>query len=119
MDLELVNFTQPTETRQFEKGRFELYRVGPVTVGRASYEPGWRWSEHVAPAAGTASCQVEHVGLVLSGRAVAKMDDGTERLMSAGDFFYVPPGHDSWVVGDEPYVSLHLLGSERYAVPSE
>ena len=119
MDLELVNFNQPAETRQFAKGRFELYRVGPVTVGRATSEPGWRWSEHVAPPAGTTSCQIEHVGLVLSGRAVAKMDYGTERLMSGGDFFYVPPGHDSWVVGDEPYVSLHILGSEDYAASPE
>jgi len=112
VDLELINFSDPNETRQFEKGRFELYRVGPMTLGRATYEPGWRWSEHVAPS-------VEHVGLVLSGKAIAKMDDGTERLMTAGDFFYVPPGHDSWVVGDEPYVSLHILGSEDYAAASE
>jgi quercetin dioxygenase-like cupin family protein len=118
MELTLVNFDEPTETRHFEKGRFELYRVGPATVGRATYEPGWRWSEHVGPIVGTASCQVEHVGLVLGGRAVAKMDDGTERVMKAGDFFHVPPGHDSWVVGDEPYVSLHILGSEAYAAPS-
>ena len=117
MNLELVNFDEPSETRVFEKGRFEVYGVGPMTLGRATYEPGWRWSEHVGPTAGTASCQVEHVGLVLSGQAVAKMDDGTERVMKAGDFFYVPPGHDSWVVGDEPYVSLHILGSERYAAP--
>jgi quercetin dioxygenase-like cupin family protein len=68
---------------------------------------------------GTPSCEIEHVGLVLSGQAVARMDDGTERVMKAGDFFYVPPGHDSWVVGDEPYVSLHILGSESYAAPSE
>src|SRR3954452_11964571 len=74
VDLELVNFNHPSETRHFEKGRFELYRVGPVTVGRATYEPGWRWSQHVGPTVGTASCQVEHVGLVLSGQAVAKMD---------------------------------------------
>jgi quercetin dioxygenase-like cupin family protein len=63
------------------------------------------WSEHVGPATGESSCMVEHVGLVLSGEAVAKMDDGREVTMHAGDFFYVPPGHDSWVVGDEPYVS--------------
>jgi quercetin dioxygenase-like cupin family protein len=115
MDLELLNLNEPTETREFEKGRFELYRIGPMTIGRASYEPGWRWSEHVAPTAGTPSCQVEHVGLVMSGQAVAKMDDGREVVMKSGDLFYVPPGHDSWVVGDEPYVSLHLLGSETYA----
>jgi quercetin dioxygenase-like cupin family protein len=115
MDLTLVNFDSPSETRVFQKGRFEVYEVGPMTLGRATYEPGWRWSEHVGGASGDASCRVEHVGLVLSGRAVAKMDDGTEKVMQAGDFFYVPPGHDSWVVGDEPYVSLHILGSQDYA----
>jgi quercetin dioxygenase-like cupin family protein len=115
MDLELVNFDDPTEVRTFEKGRFELYKVGPATLGRATYEPGWKWSEHVGAATGEASCQVEHVGLVLRGEAVAKMDDGREVVMKAGDFFYVPPGHDSWVVGDEEYVSLHILGSEDYA----
>jgi quercetin dioxygenase-like cupin family protein len=118
MTLILVNFDQPTEVRQFEKGRFELYRVGPATIGRATYEPGWRWSQHVGPMVGAASCEVEHVGLVLSGQAMAKMDDGTEELIKAGDFFYISPGHDSWVVGDEPYVSLHILGSEDYAAPS-
>jgi quercetin dioxygenase-like cupin family protein len=115
MDLTLINFDDPTETRTFEKGRFELYRVGPMTLGRASYEPGWKWSEHVGAPAGQDSCEVEHVGLVLAGRAAVKMDDGTERVMGPGDFFYVPPGHDSWVVGDEPYVSLHVLGGEGYA----
>jgi quercetin dioxygenase-like cupin family protein len=114
MNLELINLDSPTEVRAFEKGRFELYSVGPMTLGRATYEPGWKWSEHVGPATGENSCMVEHVGLVLSGEAVAKMDDGREMTMHAGDFFYVPPGHDSWVVGDEPYVSLHILGSEQY-----
>ncbi len=115
MDLELINFDNPTEVRTFEKGKFELYRVGPMTLGRASYEPGWKWSEHVGSATGATLCPVEHVGLVLSGRAVAKMDDGREIVMGPGDFFYVPPGHDSWVVGDQPYVSLHILGSQHYA----
>lgn len=115
MDLVLVNFDHPAEVRTFEKGKFELFRVGPTTLGRASYQPGWRWSEHVGAAARASSCQVEHVGLVLRGQAVAKMDDGREVVMRADDFFYVPPGHDSWVVGDEPYVSLHILGSEGYA----
>jgi quercetin dioxygenase-like cupin family protein len=115
MDLELVNLDNPRETRTFEKGKFELYDVGPATIGRATYEPGWKWSEHVGAATGETSCQVEHVGLVISGEAVAKMDNGREVVMRVGDFFYVPPGHDSWVVGDEPYVSLHILGSEDYA----
>jgi quercetin dioxygenase-like cupin family protein len=115
MDLTLVNLDSPAETRTFERGRFETYVVGPVTLGRATYEPGWRWSEHVGPASGESSCQVEHVGLVLQGRAAVRMDDGTERVMQGGDFFHVPPGHDSWVVGDEPYVSLHIVGGETYA----
>jgi hypothetical protein len=116
LDLTLLPLDRPTETRTFEKGRFETYQVGPMTLGRATYEPGWRWSEHVGAASGESLCQVEHVGLVVSGAAAVKMADGTERVMRAGEFFYVPPGHDSWVVGDEPYVSLHLMGSERYAL---
>jgi quercetin dioxygenase-like cupin family protein len=115
VDLTLIDFDSPTEVRTFDKGRFELYSVGPMTIGRATYEPGWIWSEHVGAASGEASCQVEHVGLVLRGQAAVKMDDGTEKVMKEGEFFYVPPGHDSWVVGNEPYVSLHILGSESYA----
>jgi quercetin dioxygenase-like cupin family protein len=115
MDLTLLHLDDPTETREFDKGRFEVYRVGPMTLGRASYEPGWKWSEHVGAATGEALCQVEHVGLVLSGAAAVMMADGTERVMREGEFFYVPPGHDSWVVGDDPYVSLHIMGSEGYA----
>ena len=115
MDLSLVSLDSPDETRTFEKGRFELFRVGPMTIGRATYEPGWKWSEHVGAATGDSLCQVEHVGLVVSGRAMAAMADGTERTMEPDQFFYVPPGHDSWVVGDEPYVSLHFMGSDDYA----
>ena len=115
MDPQLIALGDPAETREFVKGRFEVYRVGPMTLGRASYEPGWRWSEHVGPATGEAWCEVEHVGLVLSGRAIAAMRNGLERVMEPGQLFYVPPGHDSWVVGDEPYVSLHIMGAEDYA----
>ena len=115
MDLTLINLESPTEVREFDKGKFELFQVGPMTLGRASYEPGWKWSEHVGAASNESMCQVEHVGLVLSGRAAVLMEDGTERVMEPGDFFYVPPGHDSWVVGEEPYVSLHVMGSSDYA----
>ena len=115
MDLSLVNFDAPTEVRTFELGRFEVYAVGPMTLGRATYEPGWRWTEHVGAGTGETSCPVEHVGLVLGGQAAVKMADGSEKVMREGDFFFVPPGHDSWVVGDEPYVSLHIMGSEEYA----
>ena len=86
-----------------------------MTLGRASYEPGRKWSEHLGAATGESSCQLEHVGLALSGQPVARMDDGREVVMRAGDLFYVPSGHDGWVVGDEPYVSLHILGAEGCA----
>jgi len=111
----LKRFENPDETRVFEKGKFELVHLGGMTIGRATYEPGWRWSEHVGKAIGAKSCHVEHVGMVIAGRATAAMDDGSVIYMGAGDVFYVPPGHDSWVVGDEPYVSLHFMGASDYA----
>jgi quercetin dioxygenase-like cupin family protein len=108
-------FEDPDEQREFEHGSFEVIRVGGVTIGRARYEPGWKWSDHVGPVAGTPSCEIEHVGLVVSGRAAIAMDDGETLEVGPGDVFHVPPGHDSWVVGEEPYVSLHLLGADSYA----
>jgi quercetin dioxygenase-like cupin family protein len=111
----LKRFENPDEVRTFEKGKFELVEVGGMTIGRATYQPGWKWSLHVGKAAGAKSCMVEHVGLVVSGCATAAMDDGRVIEMKAGDLFYIAPGHDSWVVGDEPYVSLHFLGAEKYA----
>lgn len=115
IDVVLKRFDTPDETRVFPKGRFEIVRLGGMTIGRATYEPGWKWSADVGPTVGASICQVEHVGQVLSGRAVAAMDDGRVIVMQAGDLFYIPPGHDSWVEGDEPYVSLHFLGADSYA----
>jgi quercetin dioxygenase-like cupin family protein len=111
----LKRFERPDETRTFPKGKFEIVNIGGMTIGRATYEPGWRWSEHVGLEIGARSCQVEHVGMVISGRATAAMDDGAVFEMKAGDLFYIPPGHDSWVIGDEPYVSIHLMGASDYA----
>ena len=111
----LKQFERPDETRTFPKGKFEIVNIGGMTIGRATYEPGWRWSEHVGRETGARSCQVEHVGMVVSGRATAAMDDGTVYEMKSGDLFYIPPGHDSWVIGDEPYVSIHLMGASDYA----
>lgn len=111
----LKRFEQPDETRTFEKGRFDIVRLGSLTIGRASYEPGWKWSTHVRPQAGTELCEVEHVGMVISGRAVAAMTDGSVIELSPCALFYIPPvPHDSWVVGDEPYVSLHFHGADAY-----
>ncbi len=111
----IKRFDSPDEVRHFEKGKFELIKISGLTLGRASYEPGWIWSKHIGPTVDAKSCQVEHVGLVISGRCMVKMDDGKEYELRLGDLFHVLPGHDSWVVGDEPYVSLHFLGAESYA----
>lgn len=115
-DVILKRFETPDEVRTMVKGRFELVHLGGMTVGRAIYEPGWRWSEHVGPGVGATRCTVEHVGLVLSGTATAAFADGRVVELRAGSLFHIPPEpHDSWVVGDSPYVSLHFLGADHYA----
>ena len=111
----IKRFESPDETREFEKGRFDVVKMGDMVIGRASYEPGWKWSVHVGPQIGAKSCEVDHVGLVVSGRVGVRMDDGREIELEAGDLYAIGPGHDSWVVGDEPYVSLHFMGAAEYA----
>jgi hypothetical protein len=114
--LVLKRFEQPDEIRRMELGTFEIVRIGGLTIGRATYQPGWKWSVHVGPSRGKRLCDVEHVGLVLTGTATAAFEDGTVRELTPGTLFYIPPTpHDSWVVGDEPYVSLHFVGADRYA----
>jgi hypothetical protein len=112
----LRRFEAPDETRVLEKGKFEVVRLGGLTIGRATYEPGWKWSVHVGPGVGAVRCTVEHVGLVLTGRAAVAFEDSRVIELRAGELFHNPPvPHDSWVVGDEPYVSLHFLGADEYA----
>jgi quercetin dioxygenase-like cupin family protein len=112
----LKRFEHPDEVREMPLGRFELVRIGGMSIGRATYQPGWRWSEHVGPKLGQDCCHVEHVGLVVAGAATAAFADGRVIEMQAGDLFYIPPEpHDSWVVGDAPYVSLHFMGTDQYA----
>lgn len=115
LEVTLKRFEQADEMRTFEKGRFELVRLGGMTIGRAMYEPGWKWSVHVGRALGAKSCTVEHVGMFLSGRATATMDDGRVIEMKGGDVSYIASGHDSWEFGKEPHVSLHFLGADAYA----
>src|SRR2546422_2506089 len=110
-------FESPDEVREFVggTGRVELVDLNGHAVGRGTFEPGWRWSEHVKPIAGTDSCQVDHIGYVLEGRMALKMDDGTEREVGPGDAFHMPPGHDAWIVGDEPCVMIDFGGLKGYA----
>lgn len=116
MDKDITKyFDHPDEVREFPKGRFEVVTVNGMTLGRATYQPGWKWSRDVAPSAATKLCEVEHVGIVISGHAVAAYADGSKTELNAGCVFYIPPvPHDSWVVGDEPYVSIHLQGAQHY-----
>jgi hypothetical protein len=116
IDVILKRFEHPDETRIFELGRFDLVTLGGMTIGRAIYQPGWRWSTHVGAPLGTTHCTVEHVGLVVEGHATAAMQNGIVYDLTPGTLFYIPPEpHDSWVVGDVPYVSLHFLGAAAYA----
>jgi quercetin dioxygenase-like cupin family protein len=106
------NMDAPDEVREFEKGRMDVARSDDgVMVGRTVLQPGWRWSEHVKPVAGTDSCQANHVGYVVAGRIKIVMDDGQELDLAAGDAYRIPPGHDAWVVGDEEYVGVDVTGA--------
>ncbi len=116
LDTILKRFDSPDDVREFEKGRLELVRIAGQTIGRATYQPGWKWSVHVGPQVKARRCILEHLGIVLSGHATAAFDDGRIYDLTPGTVFYIPPEpHDSWVVGDAPYVSLHLLGADAYA----
>jgi class 3 adenylate cyclase len=111
------NLSAPDETLALEKGSASTVRVGELVVGRLVLEPGWRWSTHVRPIAGTASCRFHHVGFALSGAMDGRMDDGTGFRVEPGDVFDVPPGHDNWVVGDEPMVALVWGGWRGWGKP--
>lgn len=112
----LKRFDKPDEVREMLKGRFEIVNIGGMTIGRATYEPGWRWSEHVGPGVGSKLCPVEHVGMVVSGTCAVAFENGRVFELHPGELFHVPPEpHDSWVIGDEKYVSIHFLGAAHYA----
>ena len=107
----------PEETRPFEQGmgKLEVVNIEAGPVGRATFQPGWRWSKHVKPIAQTDSCQAAHMGYFISGRMKVVMDDGQEMEFGPGDFFVIPPGHDAWTVGDEPCVIVGWQGFADYA----
>jgi hypothetical protein len=108
----------PDEVRNFDKGKVELATIGGITFGRASFEPGWRWSESVKPIVKTEYCEAPHVQYHISGRLRVKMIDGTELEYGPGDVGVVPSGHDAWVVGDEPVVVIDISGMKQYAKPA-
>jgi len=115
---EVVNFSRPTEMREFPKGRVELLNIGGAMVGRATLEPGWRWSTCVKPIVQTSSCAAAHFQYQISGVLHIRMDDGTEFDTHAGEVSLLPPGHDAWVVGNEPVVVVDFQGMRDYARPA-
>jgi hypothetical protein len=113
------NLDSPEERREFPKGHVELATIGEITFGRGTFQPGWKWSESVKPIAKTDSCQAPHTQYHVSGRLHVRMDDGTEMEFGPGDVGIVPPGHDAWVVGNEPVVVIDITGLTHYAEPSQ
>ena len=112
--LEIKNMNSPDELRSLPKTKSEVVKVGEHTVMRGTFAPGWKWSECVKPAVGTDSCQVYHVLYVISGKMNVRMEDGTEKEIGPGDVGVIPPGHDAWVVGNEPCVSIDFTAGATY-----
>lgn len=117
--LQRRRFSQPAEVRVIPRGRIDVVELDDWVVGRFAFEPGWRWSRDVGPIAGTATCQYHHLGAVLSGALLVQMDDGTELRLEPGDVFEIPPGHDSEVIGDEPWIALDFASSRTFAQAAE
>ena len=115
MALEVRSFDSPDETRTPPNTKVEVVKLEGATAARFTFQPGWRWSEAVKPTVGTDSCQARHVGAILSGQLHVAHTDGTEADARAGDAYVVEPGHDAWVVGDEPVVALEFESAENYA----
>ena len=113
--LEKKSLARPDETRTFNKGKVELVTVNDVTFGRATLQPGWRWSTCVKPLVNTESCQAAHLQYQISGRLPVVMDDGSEQEFGPGDVAHIPPGHDAWVVGNDPVLILDISGMRDYA----
>lgn len=113
--MEVRSFSSPDEVRRFEKGKLDLVKIGSATVGLAVFQPGWKWSKHIKPIAKTKSCEAPHFQYHVSGTLHVVMDDGTEKDLRAGDVALLPPGHDAWVVGNEPAVVVDFQGMVDYA----
>jgi len=112
---QMKSFGKPDEIREFPKGRLELIKIGGATLGRAIFEPGWRWSTSVQPIVKTKSCEAPHFQYHISGTLKILMDDGTELECHPGDVSLLPSGHDAWVVGEEPAVVVDFQGMIDYA----
>jgi hypothetical protein len=113
--MEVKSLSKPDEVRTFDKGKLELVKIGGAVIGRATFQPGWKWSDSVKPLVKTKSCEAPHFQYHTSGTLRVKMDDGTVVDCKAGDLSLLPSGHDAWVVGDEPVVVIDFQGMVEYA----
>lgn len=111
----LKNFSKPDEVREFPKGKLELVKIGDATIGRATFQPGWKWSQSLQPLVKTSSCEAPHFQYHVSGILMVKMDDGTVLECKPGDVSLLPMGHDAWVVGNKPAVVIDFQGMLDYA----
>ena len=114
---EVKSHDAPDERRTPPKTRVDIVRLGGFTIGRFTFEPGWRWDECIKPAVGTDTCQNSHVGTALSGAITIQLADGSEQTIKAGDSYTIPPGHNAWVGGSEPFVATEVMSAEQFAVP--
>jgi hypothetical protein len=113
--VESKNLDAPEEVRTPEKTKVDVVKVGGTEVGRFTFQPGWKWSECIKPVVGTDSCQVEHLGYSVSGRIHIEHEDGTSSEIGPGEAYLIAPGHDAWVVGDEPFVGVEFKSAAEYA----
>ena len=117
MKFEVKSHASPDELRIPNKTRVEVVRFDGFTLGRFNFGPGWRWSECIKPVVKTDSCQASHVGYAVSGKMTVRMKDGTQKTIAAGESYTIPPGHDAWVEGNEPFVGIEVMSAEQYAKP--
>jgi quercetin dioxygenase-like cupin family protein len=115
---EAKSHEKPDETRTPDKTRVEIVRLEGFTIGRFTLQPGWRWSQCIKPVVKTDSCQVSHAGYVVSGSITVRMSDGTQKTVGAGESYTIPPGHDAWVEGNQPFVGIEVMSAEIYAKPA-
>jgi hypothetical protein len=114
---EVKSFASPDEVRTPSKTRVEIVRLQGMTFGRFNLAPGWRWTECLKPVMKTDLCELPHTGYAVSGRIVIRLKDGTQKTVKAGDAYTIPPGHEAWVEGNEPFVGVELMSAEQYAKP--
>ena len=113
-DFVIKRFDAADNSSTFDRGRFDTIDLNGTSLGMATYEPGWKWSQHIGAAKGLRWCATDHVGVVLAGSAAVSFPDGSVHEMHQGDAFFITGEHDSWVIGDQPYVSIHIAGARAY-----